>query len=196
MLGLFLFDFNLSTYSIKVMKFFSFIESDGYFEFGDKRYSESILFTPWSYNHFIVGYVSELVGMSYLQGFILHSIYEAISLTSEYTQKKWRKSYVGLRRDSYINTVGDTFVFMAGMYLSKKIKNKWILYFILISGIVFHSKWVQQTLVEHRYMYLKQKVDLPDIKEVEKDTVNEYIYLVSWLFICLYVLKFGLVKFR
>ena len=176
------------------MKVFSFIESDGYFEFGDKRYSESILFTPWSYNHFIIGYTGGLVGISYTDGFLLHSIYELINLTSEYIQKKWRDSYIGLRRDSYINTVGDTVVFMLGMYMSKKIKNKWVLYFILVSGIIFHSKWVQHTLVEQRYMYLKQKVNLPDRKDEKDDEKNifkDYIHLVIWLFICLYVLKAG-----
>lgn len=178
------------TYSIKVMKFFSLIESDGLFKLGNKQYSELILFTPWSYSHFIIGYVSNKIGMSYLQGFVLHSIYEAIHLTSEHVQEQWGKSYIGLKRDSYINTVGDTIVFLLGMYFSEKIKNKQILYFILVSGLVFHSRWIQRILIEQRYQYLKQKIDLP---KYEKNDVNEglkdYIYLVMWVFICLYVLK-------
>lgn len=150
------------------MKIFSPIEIDGFFKIGKYEYKDDIMFTPWSYAHFVSGFILQQLGFNYTIGFIIHSIYEYLNYTSNYLQKKWSGIYIGYRYDSLLNIFGDTIAFMLGMLISKKNKNKMLIYFVLITNLFFHTAFVQNILMNNRYDYLNEK-----IKKSQLDTLYE-----------------------
>ena len=163
------------------------IENNGIIEIENKVYTNNIFITPWTLMHFISGYILYTSGFNYLYGFIIHTIYEYINLTNESLKKKWNKIYDGFKKDSIINSLGDTIFFMLGMFLAKNYFNKYVLYFLMIVGIIFLSPFTQNIIIQHRYDFINNI--FPNLKNNSKEIIQKVdIFLIIWIFYCILTL--------
>jgi len=163
-----------------MFQFISNLEVDGTIEIENTIYHSNILITPWTLIHFLSGYLSYIYGLNYLQGFIIHSIYEFVNLTNESIKKKWNSIYTGFRKDSIVNTIGDTIFFMLGMYLAKKYFNKYILYLFIIIGTIFLSSFIQNIISKMRYKFINSIFKNIKNKQIKKKYKVNFL-LISWL---------------
>lgn len=166
-------------------KLFSLYETDGIFEY-DKmnvKHSDKIFITHWSIAHFVTGYVMSEAGINYLSGFTIHSLYEAITLYSKTIKDKWKKVYIGHKTDSIFNTLGDTIVFMIGMFLAKKNNSILLLLIILLIGLIFYSTPFQNYINDKRMNKFKELY--PQLKNVKfHDHTERYnLFFYLWIFV-------------
>jgi len=168
--------------------FISIDEIDGSFQLGNINHKSNIFITPWTIAHFIFGYVFYLLGFNYLWGFIIHSLYEYITLTNKTVQKKWKHVYDGFKKDSYFNTIGDTVFFMLGMFLAKHYNNIYLLILIIFIGIWFFYPTYQNYLLIERMNYWENKY--PELKNrSNKDYNNQnYFFWYTWILISLFII--------
>ena len=67
--------------------FASIYEIDGKIKIHIFKSNLNIFITPWSITHFTYGYMCQVFGISYMNGFILHTIYEYVHHKSYRLQK-------------------------------------------------------------------------------------------------------------
>lgn len=171
-------------------KLFSLYETDGVFEY-DKmniKHDDKIFITPWSIAHFVTGYVMSEAGINYLSGFTIHSLYEAITLYSETIKDKWKKVYIGHKTDSLFNTLGDTIVFMIGMFLAKKYNSFLLLFIIVLIGLIFYSAPFQNYINGKRTEKFKELY--PPLENVTFDyhTESYNLFFYLWIFVSITLL--------
>ena len=135
----------------------SMYEIDGRIEIDNLKSNLSIFITPWSISHFVVGYMTQAFGINYLYGLIGHTIYEYINYVNYNVKNKWSEEWKGFKKDSTLNGVGDTFVFLLGMMLAKNYNNFYLFIFIFLVGLLFYFPYVQDYLIHDRLQYLKSK---------------------------------------
>ena len=78
------------------------------------------VFTPWTINHILAGASAKAVGMTFMQNFLLHGMYEVKD------QMDKKEIY-----NSPINSLGDQFASMAGHYMANKGQTVWVYLWIL-----------------------------------------------------------------
>ena len=166
--------------------FFSMHEIDGKIEIDKFKSNLNVFITPFSITHFGFGYMTQAFGINYFYGFILHTIYEYINYTNYKIKNKWRKQWIGFKKDSFLNGIGDTIFFLAGMMIAKNYNNIYLFTFISTIVFLFYSPYFQNYLTDMRLKYLKSK----DIKLEIKNTIldrNKYCIHYYWLIICLII---------
>jgi hypothetical protein len=166
--------------------FFSMHEIDGVIEVNNFKSKINIFITPFSITHFGFGYICQALGINYFYGLVLHTIYEYINYTNYKIKNKWRRQWIGFRKDSVLNGVGDTLFFMIGMFVSKNYNNIYLFIFIFLMVFIFYSPYFQNYLTNMRLKYLKSKGSKLQIKNTIFDT-NKYGFHYYWLIICLVV---------
>jgi hypothetical protein len=161
-------------------------EIDGVIEIDKFKSNLNILITPFSITHFGFGYMTQAFGINYLYGFILHTIYECVS-HSDYVVKKWNEGWKGFKKDSFLNSVGDTIVFMIGMFIAKNYNNIYLFIFIFLIVFIFYSPYYQSFLTNVRLEYLKTKDNTLKLKDSVLDSpMTTYnIFFFIWFFISL-----------
>ena len=163
--------------------FASVYEVDGKIEIDNFKSNLNIFMTPFSITHFGFGYMTQAIGINYFYGFVLHTIYEAAS-HSTYLVNKWNGQWKGFKKDSLLNSVGDTLVFMIGMFLAKNYINVYLFIFIFLVVFLFYSPCVQSYLTNMRLDYLKTKDNTLQLKNSLFDSpMNTYnIFFFIWIF--------------
>jgi sterol desaturase/sphingolipid hydroxylase (fatty acid hydroxylase superfamily) len=166
--------------------FASMYEIDGVIEIDKYKSNLNIFITPFSITHFGFGYMTQAVGISYFYGLIIHTIYECVS-HSDYVVKKWNEGWKGFKKDSVLNSVGDTFVFMIGMFIAKNYNNIYLFIFIFLIVFIFYSPYYQSFLTNARLEYLKTKDNTLKLKDSVLDSpMNTYnIFFFIWFFMSL-----------
>ena len=87
----------------------------------DEKY-EDALFTPWSFVHYMSGCAMKGLGVSFVNTFAIHLLYEA---------KDRDEHERGEVYNSMINSIGDQGCCMAGWYLTPaKYDPKWVFWFL------------------------------------------------------------------
>ena len=166
--------------------FISIDEIDGSFQLGNINHKSKIFITPWTIAHFIYGYVFYLLGFNYLWGFIIHSLYEYVTLTNKTVQEKWKHVYDGFKKDSLFNTLGDTIFFMLGMFLAKHYNNIYLLILIILIGIWFFYPTYQNYLLNERMKYWENKY--PELKNTSNKDYNNQNYFFWYIWILISVI--------
>lgn len=169
-------------------KFLSNYEVDGSFQLGHIKQELNIFITPWTIAHFIYGYVFYLLGFNYLWGFIIHSLYEYVTLTNKTVQEKWKHVYDGFKKDSYFNTLGDTIFFMLGMFLAKKYNNLYLLLFVILIGIWFFSPTYQNYLIEQRLKFWENKHSQLKNRANKEYTDQNYFFWIIWFLVSIFII--------
>jgi hypothetical protein len=159
-------------------------EVDGVIEIDKYKSNKNIFITPFSITHFGFGYMTQAFGINYFYGFVLHTIYEYINYTNYKMKNKWSGQWIGFKKDSILNGVGDTLFFMIGMFVSKNYNNLYLFIFIFLMVFIFYSPYFQSYLTKRRVKYLKSKNNT--IKNTIFDK-NKYGFHYYWLIICLVV---------
>lgn len=171
--------------------FFSIYEIDGRIKIDNFKSNLSIFITPWSIAHFTYGYMTQVFGISYINGFILHTIYELCSHNYKKIYKEiWTKKnnfYKGFESDSILNSYGDTFCFMIGMFLAKNYNNLYLFIFIFIVGLIFFSTYMQDYITRERLNYVSNIVNNTlEIPNTKFDRSSSYYYFdYLWIIISL-----------
>ena len=168
--------------------FISNYEVDGSFQLGNVKQELNIFITPWTIAHFISGYVFYLLGFNYFWGFIIHSLYELITLTNKTVQEKWKHVYDGFKKDSYFNTLGDTIFFMLGMFLSKHYNNLYLFLFILLIGFWFFSPTYQYYLIKQRLQYWQNEHSQLKKRPNKEYTDQNYFFWSIWTLVSIILL--------
>ena len=104
--------------------FFSMHEIDGKIEINDFKSKLNIFLTPYSITHFGFGYICQSLGINYFYGLVLHTIYEYTNYTNDKAINKWSGHWIGFKKDSILNGIGDTIIFLLGMIIAKNYNNK------------------------------------------------------------------------
>ena len=107
----------------------SLYEIDGNIKIDNFKSNLSIFITPFSITHFMFGYMTQAFGINYLYGLILHTIYEYTNYTNDKSINKWSRHWIGFKKDSTLNGIGDTICFLIGMMISKKYNNIYLFLF-------------------------------------------------------------------
>jgi hypothetical protein len=165
---------------------FSIYEVDGTIEVDKFKSNLSIFITPWSIAHFVSGYITQAFGINYLFGFILHTIYEYINYTNNTIKNKWSGQWIGFKKDSIFNSIGDTLFFMLGMFVAKKYNTIYLFIIISIVGFIFYSPHFQNYLTNCRIKYFKRRNRKLKIKNTILD-LSKYHFHYYWLIACLIV---------
>jgi hypothetical protein len=167
-------------------RLFSIHEIDGIVEIDSYKSNLNIFMTPFSITHFGFGYMTQTIGINYFYGFVLHTIYEAVN-HSTYLINKWNEQWKGFKKDSLFNSVGDTIVFMIGMFLAKNYNNIYLFIFIFLTIFLFYSPYFQRYLTSLRLDYLKTKDNTLELKNSILDSpMNTYnIFFFIWFFMSL-----------
>ena len=131
-------------------KLFSKYEVDGTIKIKKMTSKLNIFITPWSISHFVTGYMLKLFGLNYISGLICHTIYEYRNYTSEPLKQKWGEDWYGFKNDSIFNSIGDTVVFLLGMFLAKNYNNWYFFIFIFLLGVLFYSPMFQSYLINNQ----------------------------------------------
>lgn len=161
-------------------KLFSFSEIDGTSEINNNKIENNILITPWTISHFIYGYLISSYGLNYFSGFCLHSLYELYFLKFNNANKDKWSDYYGFKKDSFLNTIGDTIFFMLAMFIQKKFKCKVIFIINFIIGIIFFCNYVQVYVINNRIKKLKKYI--PDIKKgIIDNKIISNTNLIIWI---------------
>lgn len=166
--------------------FVSMYEIDGLIEIDKFKSNLSIFITPWSVTHFAIGYITQAFGINYFYGFILHTIYEYINYTSNTIKNKWSGQWIGFKKDSIFNSIGDTIIFLLGMMIAKKYNNIYLFIIIFIVGHIFYSPYFQNYLTNCRIKYFKSKNPKLQIKNTILDLDKRY-FTHYWIIACLIV---------
>ena len=166
--------------------FASIYEIDGKIKIDSFKSNLSIFITPWSVAHFVSGYMTQAFGINYLYGFILHTIYEYINYTNNTIKNKWSGQWIGFKKDSIFNSIGDTIIFLLGMMFAKKCNNIYLFIIISIVGFIFYSPNFQNYLTNCRIKYFKSRNPKLQIKNTILDLDKQY-FSYYWLIICLVV---------
>ena len=170
---------------------FSIHEIDGITEIDTYKSNLNIFITPWSITHFGFGYMTQSIGINYLYGFVLHTIYEAAN-HSTYLVNKWNEQWKGFKKDSLINSVGDTIVFMIGMFIAKNYNNIYLFIFIFLTIFLFYSPYFQRYLTSLRLDYLKTKDNTLQLKNsIIDSSMNNYnIFFFIWFWVLMSLVTF------
>ena len=160
--------------------FFSEKEIDGTLKIKNNYISNIVFFTPWSLIHFITGCIFSFWNISYIIGFIIHTIYELYNLSSSNAKKKWRNYHLYFLGDSYENSIGDTIVFLLGMYFIKNFYNPYIFIFLLFLGIIFFSNPFQNFINKDRLNWINRVYKIKKKVKI-KDSSNKMI--IMWLLV-------------
>jgi hypothetical protein len=166
--------------------FFSMHEIDGKIEINDFKSKLNIFLTPFSVTHFGFGYMTQAFGINYFYGFVLHTIYEYTNYTNDKAINKWSGHWIGFKKDSILNGIGDTIVFLLGMIIAKNYNNIYLFIFIFLVVFIFYSPYFQNYLSNMRIKYLKNKDNTIELKNTIFDK-NKYSFHYYWLIICLVV---------
>jgi hypothetical protein len=161
-------------------------EIDGKIEIDKFKSNLNVFITPFSITHFGFGYMTQAFGINYFYGFVLHTIYEYINYTNYKIKNKWRKQWIGFKKDSFLNGIGDTIFFLAGMMIAKNYNNIYLFTFISTIVFLFYSPYFQNYLTDIRLKYLKSKGVKLEIKNTILDR-NKYSLHYYWLIICLII---------
>jgi|688.fasta_scaffold823806_1 hypothetical protein len=163
-------------------------EIDGRIEIDNYKSELNIFITPFSVTHFGFGYMTQAIGINYLYGLILHTIYEYAN-HSEYIINKWSEQFKGFKNDSIVNSVGDTLFFMIGMFVAKNYNNLYLFIFIFLIIFLFYSPYFQNYLTKRRLEYLKRKDNTIKIKN-RIFNLHEYTYNILftiWVIVSLLI---------
>jgi hypothetical protein len=128
--------------------------------------------------------MTQAFGINYFYGFVLHTIYEYINYTNYKMKNKWSGQWIGFKKDSILNGVGDTLFFMIGMFVSKNYNNLYLFIFIFLMVFIFYSPYFQSYLTKRHVKYLKSKNNTIKIKNTIFDLSNNHFYYY-WLIISL-----------
>ena len=169
-------------------KFISNYEVDGSFQLGNLKQELNIFITPWTIAHFISGYIFYLLGFNYLWGFIIHGLYEYVTLTNKTVQEKWKHLYDGFKKDSYFNTIGDTIFFMLGMFLAKHYNNIYLLILIIFIGIWFFYPTYQNYLLIERMNFWENKNSQLKNRPNKDYTEQNYFFWSIWILVSIILL--------
>lgn len=166
--------------------FASIYEIDGKIKIHIFKSNLNIFITPWSITHFTYGYMCQVFGISYMNGFILHTIYELFGHSYKKIYKEiWNKRnnfYRGFQSDSILNSIGDTFCFMIGMLLAKNYNNLYLFIFIFIVGLIFFSTHMQDYLIRIRLNYINSLNNTSKIMNTKFDrSSSSYYFDYLWI---------------
>ena len=162
--------------------FSSMYEIDGILHIDNYKSNLNIFITPYSITHFGFGYICQALGINYLYGLILHTIYEYSSKYSIYIAKQWSEDWKGFKEDSIFNSVGDTICFLLGMMLAKNYINIYLFIFIFLIVFLFFSPYFQYYLTNTRLEYLKSKYHKLKI-ENRLFNLDKYYMHYRWIII-------------
>jgi len=164
--------------------FFSKYEVDGTIKIKKISKNFNIFITPWSISHFVTGYMAKLFGLNYIIGLICHTIYEYSNYTSEPLKQKWSKDWYGFKNDSIFNSIGDTVVFLFGMFLAKNFNNWYLFIFIFLLGLLFYSPYLQSYLQYDRLQYLQDNGYKTNSDNILLTTDKHYLKCYQWITAC------------
>ena len=162
-------------------KLFSKYEVDGTIKINKMTSKLNIFITPWSISHFVTGYMLNLFGLNYISGLICHTIYEYRNYTSEPLKQKWGEDWYGFKNDSIFNSIGDTVVFLLGMFLAKNYNNWYFFIFIFLLGVLFYSPMFQSYLINNRLYYLQDKGYKLNLENVLHNKDEQYSRVFKWI---------------
>jgi hypothetical protein len=161
--------------------FFSKYEIDGTIKINKMISKLNIFITPWSISHFVTGYMAKLFGLNYMTGLICHTIYEYRNYSSKPLKIEWSKDWYGFKTDSIFNSIGDTVVFLLGMFLAKNYNNWYFFIFIFLLGVLFYSPMFQSYLIDNRLYYLQDKGYKLNLKNVLYNKYEQYLRVFKWI---------------
>ena len=166
---------------------FSKYEVDGTITIKKISKNFNIFITPWSISHFVTGYMAKLFGLNYIIGLICHTIYEYSNYTSKPLKQKWNKDWYGFKNDSIFNSIGDTVVFLFGMFLAKNYNNLYLFIFIFLLGLLFYSPYLQSYLQYDRLQYLYDIGFKSNSDNIILHTDKHYLKCYQWIIACLVI---------
>ena len=168
----------------KMYIFASPLEVDGTIKLLKKKSNLNIFITPWSISHFIVGYMCKMFGLNYIFGLMCHTIYEYINYSDELVNKETSKEWQGFKNDSIFNSIGDTVIFLLGMFLAKNYNNWYLFIFIFLLGLFFYSPNCQSYLQYDRVYYLEDKGFKLNVENILLHTREQYVKCFQWIIVC------------
>ena len=92
------------------------------------------------------------------------------------------------KKDSYLNTLGDTIFFMLGMFLSKYYNNLYLLLFVILIGVCFFCPHYQDYLVKQRLIFWKNKNSQLKNRPNKDYTDQNYFFWSIWILVSIILL--------